>query len=331
MSEGRPEYTFYDGPPFATGTPHYGHILAGTIKDVMTRYATQNGYHVERRFGWDCHGLPIEFEINKEHGIKTKKDVLELGVREYNDLCRGIVMKYSSVWREQITRMGRWIDFDNDYKTMDKNFMESCWWAFKELYNKGLVYRSSRVMPYSNGCNTVLSNFEANMNYMDVKDPSVMITFPLLSDPTVSFVAWTTTPWTLPSNLALAVGAELDYVKIKFGEDKFLICNKDLLKKIAKDLKLQKTEVVETMKGKDLCGLEYEPLFTYFEDMKETGCFKVYPGDFVTNSEGTGIVHCAPFGVDDFALYLKFGLVNPENPPDPVDENGMFNEKAPEY
>lgn len=227
--------------------------------------------------------------------------------------------------------MGRWIDFDNDYKTMDKNFMESCWWAFKELYAKGLVYRSSRVMPYSNGCNTVLSNFEANMNYMDVKDPSIMATFPLVSSPDTSLIAWTTTPWTLPSNLALAVGENLDYVKIKHGEDKFLIFNKDLMPKIVKDLKLKNPEVVEEMKGSALCGLEYEPLFTYFENMKATGCFKVYPGDFVTATEGTGIVHCAPFGVDDFALYLKFGLVNPENPPDPVDENGMFNEKAPDY
>lgn len=156
-----PHYTFYDGPPFATGLPHYGHICAGTIKDVITRYASMNGYHVERRFGWDCHGLPIEFQIDKELGIKNRNEIVDLGIDKYNEKCKGIVMKYSSAWRTTIKRLGRWIDFDNDYKTMDRTFMESIWWVFKEIFKKNLVYRGCKIMPYSNACMTVLSNFEA--------------------------------------------------------------------------------------------------------------------------------------------------------------------------
>ena len=210
-----PHYTFYDGPPFATGTPHYGHICAGTIKDVITRYQSMNGYHVERRFGWDCHGLPIEYEIDKKLKIGNRKEILEMGIDKYNAECRGIVMRYSGLWRDVVNRLGRWIDFDNDYKTMDLSFMESVWWVFKQIFDKGLVYRGSRIMPYSNKCTTVLSNFEAGLNYMDVKDPSIIVTFPVIGEENVSFIAWTTTPWTLPSNLALAVNPEFDYVKIK--------------------------------------------------------------------------------------------------------------------
>jgi isoleucyl-tRNA synthetase len=214
---------------------------------------------------------------------------------------------------------------------MDLKFMESCWWAFKQLYEKGLVYRSSRVMPYSNGCNTVLSNFEANMNYKDVDDPSVVITFPIVGTDNEAFVAWTTTPWTLPSNLALAVNPELTYVKMKYKDELLLILQEDLVPTIAKTIGVKNPEIVTKMPGADLVGMEYVPLFDFFANMKETGCFKVYPGEFVTNDTGTGIVHCAPYGVDDFALYMKFGLVNPENPPDPVDENGHFNRFAPPY
>lgn len=240
MSQGKQPYTFYDGPPFATGLPHYGHIAAGTLKDVVTRYAHQNNFHVERRFGWDCHGLPIEFEIDKQEGINTRKQVLEMGVDVYNDKCRAIVMRFSEEWRSRVTRLGRWIDFDNDYKTMDLNYMESCWHVFKVLFDKGLVYRSARVMPYSVGCATVLSNFEANSNYMTVKDPSVYISFPLLSDPQTSILAWTTTPWTLPSNLALAVNPQLTYVKISLpNTDMKYILAEALLPTIVKTIKLQ--------------------------------------------------------------------------------------------
>lgn len=215
LSEGRPEYTFYDGPPFATGKPHYGHILAGTIKDTVTRYAHQTGHYVSRRFGWDCHGLPIEYEIDKKLKITGREDVMKMGVAAYNEECRSIVQRYTAEWRKTVTRLGRWIDFDNDYKTMDPEYMESVWWVFKQLFDKGLVYRGWKVMPYSMTCGTPLSNFEAGLNYKEVQDPAATVTFPLVSDPNVSLVAWTTTPWTLPSNLALCVNADFDYVKIK--------------------------------------------------------------------------------------------------------------------
>jgi len=228
LSEGRPEYSFYDGPPFATGLPHYGHILAGTIKDVVTRYAHQTGYHVTRRFGWDCHGLPIEFEIDKKIGVKTRQQVLALpgGIAQYNSECRGIVMRYSKEWEVIVNRLGRWIDFKNDYKTLDSSFMESVWWVFKELYNKGLVYRGFKVMPYSTRCGTPLSNFEANMDYRDVEDPAIIVKFPLVSDASVNLVAWTTTPWTIPSNLALCVNPKLMYAKVKDADtnEVYILC-----------------------------------------------------------------------------------------------------------
>lgn len=174
-SVGRKHYTFYDGPPFATGLPHYGHILTGTIKDIVTRFAHQTGHHVERRFGWDTHGLPVEYEIDKALGIKGPADVLEMGIANYNAECRAIVMRYATEWRTTVERMGRWIDFDNDYKTLYPEFMESVWWVFSELFKKGLVYKGVKVMPYSTGCSTPLSNFEANSNYKDVHDPAGML------------------------------------------------------------------------------------------------------------------------------------------------------------
>jgi isoleucyl-tRNA synthetase len=221
LSEGKPEYNFYDGPPFATGTPHYGHILAGTIKDVVTRYAHQTGHHVERRFGWDCHGLPVEHEIDKKLGITGKDDVMKMGIPAYNAQCRSIVTRYCKEWEETIGRMGRWIDFKNDYKTMEPWYMESVWWVFKTIYEKDLVYRGFKVMPYSTACNTPISNFEAGQNYKDVSDPAVIVSFPCKDAPSkglaegTAFLAWTTTPWTLPSNLALCVHPEMEYVNIK--------------------------------------------------------------------------------------------------------------------
>lgn len=228
LSADSKEFTFYDGPPFATGLPHYGHILAGTIKDVVTRYATQTGHYVSRRFGWDTHGVPVEQEINKKFNIKGREDVLSMGIAKYNAECRSIVMRYAKEWEEVVTRMGRWIDFKNDYKTLEPWYMESVWWVFRSLWDKGLVYRSFRVMPYSTGLNTALSNFEAGENFRDVQDPAIVVSFPITkaSDALVlaataagkgedlasaSFVAWTTTPWTLPSNLALCVHPDFTY------------------------------------------------------------------------------------------------------------------------
>ena len=220
LSKDRPEYTFYDGPPFATGLPHYGHILAGTIKDTVTRYAHQTGHHVTRRFGWDCHGLPVEYEIDKDLNITSRDDVMAMGIDKYNQACRGIVSRYTKEWRTVVTRLGRWIDFDNDYKTMDPWFMESVWSVFKTMFDKGLVYQGYKVMPYSTTCNTVLSNFEAGLNYKDVRDPAVTVSFPIdgpKGSPHLGacVVAWTTTPWTLPSNLALCVNAEFEYWKVR--------------------------------------------------------------------------------------------------------------------
>ena len=214
-----PPFAFFDGPPFATGTPHYGHILASTVKDIIPRYATMNGHHVERRFGWDTHGLPVEHEIDKKLGITGKEDVMNMGIDKYNNECRAIVMRYADEWRKTITRLGRWIDMDNDYKTLYPEFMESVWWAFKELFKKDAVYKGLRVMPYSTGLTTPLSNFEAQQNYKEVNDPAVTIGFPLVDDENTWLVAWTTTPWTLPSNIALAVHPEFEYIKI-FDEEK---------------------------------------------------------------------------------------------------------------
>jgi isoleucyl-tRNA synthetase len=248
-----PPYTFYDGPPFATGTPHYGHIAAGTIKDVVCRYASQTGHYVERRFGWDCHGLPVEFEIDKELKIGSKGDVVALGIANYNKACRGIVMRYSGEWEKVVGRFGRWVDFRNDYKTMDTNFMESVWYVFKVLFEQGLVYSSRRIMPYSNACSTVLSNFEVQQNYKEVEDPSLFITFPLATQPDVKLLAWTTTPWTLPSNLALAVHPELDYVKVRdVKRNEVLIMGQS---RLAHFFGKEQYEVLERMKGSELEGL----------------------------------------------------------------------------
>lgn len=208
-------FTFFDGPPFATGLPHYGHVLAGTVKDIVTRFAHQSGHYVSRRFGWDCHGLPVEYEIDKLLNIQGPKDVLKMGIDKYNAECRKIVMRYANEWEIIMGRLARWVDFEYDYKTLYPWYMESIWWVFHELYMKGLVYKGVKVMPYSTACNTPLSNFESGQNYKDVVDPQITVGFPLVSDPKVQLVAWTTTPWTLPSNLTLCVNPELIYVKVK--------------------------------------------------------------------------------------------------------------------
>jgi len=332
-SQGKKLYTFYDGPPFATGLPHYGHIAAGTIKDVMTRYATQTGHHCERRFGWDCHGLPIEYEIDKRYDIKSSVEREAIGVKEYNRRCREIVMTYSAEWERVIGRFGRWIDFRNDYKTMDASYMESVWWAFKQIFDKGLVYRGSRIMPFSPACNTVLSNFEAGSNYKDTKDPAVFVTFPLVDEPATSLVAWTTTPWTLPSNLAVAVNPEFTYLKIHDTEkDKVYLVAEPRLKDVLKQCKIKTHKVLEKLKGKDLVGKAYTPLFDYFKSKAEDGCFRIIPGDFVTTDAGTGVVHCAPgFGEQDYAVCLAQGLVKPGGLVMPMDADGKFLDTVPDY
>lgn len=323
-----PQYTFYDGPPFATGTPHYGHITAGTLKDVVTRYWTQNGYYVERRFGWDCHGLPIECIINDELQIKSKKELMNYGIANYNKKCREGVMKYADEWEKVSRRFGRWIDFRNDYKTMNTDFMESVWWVFKQIFDKGLVYRKCKVMLYSWACNTVLSNFEAGQAYKTVEDPSIYITFPFLNDENTSFIVWTTTPWTLPSNLAIVANPELEYVMFKdkksLSNHQYIVCS-TLLEKVCKELKFD-PEVVKKMKGIELEGIEYAPLYTDFYDKyKGNGCFKLVCDKFVTATDGTGIVHAAPgFGEEDFNCLVKHKLIDPDNPLCPIDDDGKF-------
>ncbi|KAI9355066.1 tRNA synthetases class I-domain-containing protein [Zopfochytrium polystomum] len=331
LSEGRKPYSFYDGPPFATGLPHYGHLLAGTIKDVVTRYAHQTGHYVERRFGWDCHGLPVEHEIDKKLGIKSVDDVMKMGIKAYNAECRAIVMKYSSEWEASVRRIGRWIDFKNDYKTLNTSFMESVWWVFKQLYEKGQVYKGFMIMPYSTGCTTPMSNFEANQNYKDTIDPSVVLSFPLVSDPTVSLLAWTTTPWTLPTNLALCVNPAFEYVKIKDGETgNIWILLESRLEMLYKDPKKAKYTVLEKIPGTALKGLEYVPLFDYYRHRK--GCFVVVADGYVTNDSGTGIVHQAPaFGEDDYRVCLAHGVVSGEDVPCPLDPSGNFTSEVPDY
>lgn len=334
LTKDLPRFAFFDGPPFATGTPHYGHMLASTVKDIIPRYATMNGYYVERRFGWDTHGLPVEHEIDKKLGITGKEDVMNMGIDKYNAECRSIVMRYADEWRRTIRRLGRWIDMDNDYKTLYPEFMESVWWAFKELYKKESVYRGLRVMPYSTGCTTPLSNFEAQQNYKDVNDPAVTIGFPLVDDENTWLVAWTTTPWTLPSNIALAVNPKLEYTKI-YDEDKkrHYILLEGLLKTLYKKPAAAKYKVVEKMMGKDLVGLKYVPIFDYFYDRFKDHGFTVIGADYVTDDSGTGVVHQAPaFGEADFAAATESGIIDEKRtPPNPVDDNGKFTKEVTDF
>lgn len=357
-----PEYIFYDGPPFATGLPHYGHILAGTIKDIVTRYQSMTGHHVTRRFGWDCHGLPVEHEIDVKLGIKSREDVLKMGIDKYNEECRSIVSRYVEEWEKTVVRVGRWIDFRNDYKTMDLKFMESVWWVFAQLYNKGLVYRGFKVMPYSTGCKTPLSNFEANSNYKEVPDPEIMVSFPLADDEEgTSLVAWTTTPWTLPSNLALCVNKDFVYVKVrnKFNGKIYVVAESRLselpVEKAKKGVPngpvndsestnpktkssggkgkdLATYEVLEKFSGSSLVGKKYVPLFDYFEDFSDVA-FKVVADDYVTADSGTGIVHCAPaFGEDDYRVCMENHIITKgENLVVAVDDDGCFTERITDF
>ena len=321
--KGGPEYVFYDGPPFATGLPHYGHLLAGTIKDVVPRYQTMRGNYVERSFGWDCHGLPVENEMEKVLKLQSKRDIEAYGVDKFNEACRSIVLRYTSEWETVVTRMGRLVDFRRGYRTMDRNFMESVWWVFKALWDKGLVYEGYKILPYCPRCATPLSNFETNQGYKEVVDPAITIRFKLRDEENSYILAWTTTPWTLPSNLALAVGPEVDYVKVKDGDEFFYLAENRLGAYYR-----ETPEIVWRGKGADLAGRRYEPLFNYFAELDAQGAFQVLCGDFVSISDGTGIVHCAPgFGEDDNALCKAAGL--PEVCP--IDAECRFTDEIPDY
>ncbi|KAF8423233.1 tRNA synthetases class I-domain-containing protein [Tirmania nivea] len=334
LNADKPTFRFYDGPPFATGTPHYGHILASTIKDIVPRYWHMKGHNVERRFGWDTHGLPIEYEIDKKLGIKGKDDVMAMGIKAYNQECRSIVMRYAGEWRSTIDRLGRWIDFDNDYKSMYPTFMESVWWVCKQLFDKDQVYLGYRVMPYSTACTTPLSNFEAQQNYKDVQDPAVVVSFPLLDDSTTELLAWTTTPWTLPSHTGIAVHPDLEYIKIKdevLGRQYILL--ESCLKILYKDPRKAKFKVLEKIKGRDMLGWKYEPLFDYFyEEFKDHG-FKVLNATYVTSDNGTGLVHQAPaFGEEDYNIAVEYGVITEKRPPpNPVNESGIFTSEVRDF
>lgn len=294
-------FVFFDGPPFATGLPHYGHILPGTIKDVIPRYQTMQGKKVLRRWGWDCHGLPIENLVEKELGLSSKKDIETYGVGKFNKVAKETVMRYADEWRSIIPRVGRWVDMENDYKTMDTTYTESVWWAFKNLYDKGLIYKSFKSMHLCPHCETTLSNFEVNQGYKDIVDISVYLKFKIEGEENTFFLAWTTTPWTLPGNVALAINKEVDYVKAK-KDEQFFVLAKDLVNKVLKE----NYEIINEFKGENLLGKTYVPLFPYYDNEKlenRKNGFKVYHGDFVTTTDGTGIVHIAPaFGEDDMNL-----------------------------
>ena len=325
-------YVFYDGPPFATGLPHHGHLVASTIKDIVPRYFTMKGYHVQRRFGWDCHGLPIEHEIDKKLGMSSQETVKKLGIRGYNDECRSIVQRYTAEWEKTITRIGRWVDFENDYKTMEPWYMESVWWVVKQLWEKDLIYRGVKVVPFSTALGTVLSNFEIASNYQDIQDPAVTILFKLDDDQKTYenglwIAAWTTTPWTLPSNLALCVRDDIEYVTVYDAEiDKHIIVAKARLEDVGKGRNL---EIVDEYKGADLVGKTYQPLFPYFAEMEKEGAFCIVSDDYVTTDSGTGVVHQAPaFGEDDFRVLKKANIAATVCP---IDMSGNFTDEVTDF
>lgn len=335
-SRGKPAFTFYDGPPFATGLPHYGHHLAGTIKDVVCRYAHQTGHYVERRWGWDTHGLPIEYEVDKKLNIKGKPDVMKIGIAKYNEECRSIVSRFATEWEQLVQRFGRWISFDNCYRTMDRNFMESTWWVFKTLHEKGQVYRAFRVMPFSTACCTTLSNFEVSQNYMEVSDPSIVIKFKC-KESDFWILAWTTTPWTLPSNQALCVHPELTYLKLHNKKiDEKWILGKDRWEWVKTQLKLKDAEfsILEEVKGASLRGISYVPLFPYFIDYVHAKAHHVICDTYVTTESGTCIVHQAPsHGEDDFRVCLREGLIekNGNYMIQCVDDSGNFTPAVSDF
>ena len=295
-------FSFYDGPPFANGLPHFGHSLVTSIKDSIGRFQTMRGRYVERRNGWDCHGLPVEFEIEKKFNVSGKQQIMELGLEKFNQACRDSVFTYKSDWEDFFDRIGRWTDKDNAYATIDNTYVESVWWTFAQIYKKGLIYKGFKCMPYCPRCTTPLSNFEVNEGYRDdVSDPSVIVKFKLVGED-VSLLAWTTTPWSLPGNSALAVKPDAQYLLINTtadGSSEKLIVSKDRLE----SLKLESYEVLRTMLGSELVGKSYQPLFAIDGIEPTNNSYKVWPADFVSIEDGTGILHVAPaFGEDDLAL-----------------------------
>ena len=339
------DFVFFDGPPFANGLPHYGHLLAGYIKDTVARYQTMNGKVVNRRFGWDCHGLPAEMNAEKGTGISGRKAIEDYGIEKFNNYCKEDVLRYVNEWKEYVNRSGRWVDFDGGYKTMNLSYMESVMWVFKELYKKCLLYEDYRVMPYSWKCQTPVSNMETKMDnsYREKVDKAITVKFKLKEVPDfikevnneidkVFVLAWTTTPWTLPSNLALTINKDFDYVVVKKNEEYYIIC-KNLLNKYKKELSVDDEgnfNIITEFKGEKILGLKYEPLLPYFkeQDKEDNKCFTIIHGDFVTTEDGTGIVHTAPgFGEDDNNVCKPLGIPTIC----PVDDGGCFTSEVYDY
>jgi isoleucyl-tRNA synthetase len=333
--DGAPEYVFYDGPPFANGLPHYGHLLTGYVKDIVPRYRTMRGYKVERRFGWDTHGLPAELEVERQLGITDKSQIDAMGIAAFNDACRASVLRYTDEWQAYVTRQARWVDFDNDYKTLDPTYMESVIWAFKQLWDKGLVYEGYRVLPYCWRDETPLSNHELRMDddvYQSRQDPAVTVGFKVVGGDLdgAYLLVWTTTPWTLPSNLAVAVNPEVTYVQVRVGDRRFVLAQARLAayaREFGED-----PEVLGTYRGAELLGARYLPPFPYFYDPSDPdaspNAFQVLSGEFVTTDDGTGIVHMAPaYGEDDMAVAEAVDIV----PVTPVDSKGRFDATVPDY
>jgi isoleucyl-tRNA synthetase len=317
------EFVFYDGPPFANGLPHYGHLLTGFVKDAVPRYQTMRGKRVERRFGWDCHGLPAEAEAERQLGISGTQAITDYGIDKFNEYCKVSVLQYTADWERYVTRQARWVDFTNDYKTLDTPYMESVMWAFKALWDKGLIYEGFRVLPYSWALETPLSNTETRMDdaYKMVQDPALTVAFVLESGD--NLLAWTTTPWTLPSNLALAVAPDVDYVRVRHN-DKVFVLAEARLSAYAKEL--DGAEVLGTVRGSQLVGQSYTPLFPYFAG--RPGAFRVFGGEFVTTEDGTGVVHMAPgFGEDDYQVCKENGIELVV----PVNSRGEFTQEVPDY
>jgi len=331
-TKGNDEYIFYDGPPFATGLPHYGHMLASIIKDVIPRFWTMQGKHVRRVWGWDCHGLPIENIAEQELGIKSKDEIEKMGIKKFNDFCRSKVLTYADEWKKVVDRIARWVDMDNAYKTMDNSYIESVWWVFKQLYEKGYIYQGEKILMYCPRCSTPLSKSEIAMDnsYQTVKDKSITLRFKIKNpsldeEENVYALAWTTTPWTLPSNLALAVHPDIEYVYLQDKDDgSVYVLAKELISQYFKSE--EEYEILKEVKGEELEGLEYEPLFPYFKDHKNA--FRIIKGDFVSAEEGTGVVHIAPaFGEDDYNVCKENGIDLVQ----PIDEQGKFTEEVSDY
>ncbi len=316
-------FTFYDGPPFATGLPHYGHLLQGTIKDVIPRFRTMQGRYVERRFGWDCHGLPVEYELEKELGIKSRQEIIEMGVGKFNRACRKIVLRYTREWEKSTTRLGRWIDFRNDYKTMDPDYMESIWWVVKQLWEKGLLYEGRRAMQICPRCATPLSNFEVSLGYAERDDPAVYVGFPLRDDPAVSLLVWTTTPWTLPGNVLAAVNKHLTYVEVETNRGQRYVVAEPRLGAVFpnNDYTLRRT-----LRAEELIGKRYEPPFPK-RNLTGTN-YEVVAADAVTADEGTGILHVAPaFGEEDLEIGKRENAAFIQH----IDITGTITDEAPRY